>query len=46
MDRKQTSEIDEVRQWIAALAGQPVIFTLDALHCQKKQSNRLYEIRV
>ena len=25
----------DVRQLIAALAGQPVVFTLDALHCQK-----------
>lgn len=41
MDNKQTSEIEVVRQLIAALAGQPVVFTLDALHCQKKQSNRL-----
>jgi hypothetical protein len=41
MDNKQTSEIDGVRQLIAALAGQPVVFTLDALHCQKKPSNRL-----
>lgn len=41
MDNKQTSEIAVVRQLIAALAGQPVVFTFDALHCQKKQSNRL-----
>ncbi|MBW4523099.1 MAG: ISAs1 family transposase [Scytolyngbya sp. HA4215-MV1] len=41
MDNKQTSEIEVVRQLIGALAGQPVIFTLDALHCQKKQSNKL-----
>jgi len=41
MDNKQTSEIEVVRQLIQALAGQPIVFTLDALHCQKKQSNRL-----
>lgn len=41
MDNKQTSEIHVVRQLIDALAGQPVIFTLDALHCQKKQFNKL-----
>lgn len=41
MDNKQTSEIEVVRQLIAALAGQPAVFTLDALHCQKKQSNKL-----
>lgn len=41
MDNKQTSEIEVVRQLIAAFAGQPVVFTLDALHCQKKQSPKL-----
>lgn len=35
IENKQTSEIEVVRQLIAALAGQPVVFTLDALHCQK-----------
>jgi hypothetical protein len=40
MNNKQTSEIEVVRQLIAALAGQPVVFTLDALHCQKKQSTK------
>lgn len=37
MNNKQTSEIEVVRQLIAALVGQPVVFTLDALHCQKKR---------
>lgn len=41
MDNKQSSEIEVMRQLIAALAGQPVVFTLDALHCQKKPSIRL-----
>lgn len=41
MDNKQTSEIEVVRQLIGALAGQPIVFTLDALHCQKKRSNKL-----
>jgi hypothetical protein len=41
MDNKQISEIEVVRQLIAALAGQPVRFTLDALHCQKKRSSKL-----
>ncbi len=36
MDNKQTSEIELVRQLIQTLAGQPVVFTLDALHCKKK----------
>ncbi|MBC7970005.1 MAG: ISAs1 family transposase, partial [Verrucomicrobia bacterium] len=40
MHNKQTSEIEVVRQLIAALAGQPVVFTLDALHCPKKQSTK------
>lgn len=35
------SEVEVVRQLIAALAGQPVVFTLDALHCQKKRLSRL-----
>jgi hypothetical protein len=35
MNNKQTSEIEVVRQLIAALSGQPIVFTLDALHCQK-----------
>ncbi|NJR38683.1 MAG: ISAs1 family transposase [Leptolyngbyaceae cyanobacterium CSU_1_4] len=41
MDNKHISEIEVVRQLIAALVAQPIVFTLDALHCQKKQSNRL-----
>lgn len=39
MDNKHISEIEVVRQVIATLAGQPIVFTLDALHCQKKQSH-------
>ena len=41
MENKKTSEIEVVRQLITALAGDPVVFTLDALHCQKKRLNRL-----
>jgi hypothetical protein len=41
MNNQQTSEIEVVRQLIAALAGQPIVFTLDALHCQKKRSSKL-----
>lgn len=41
MNNKQTSEIEVVRQLIVALAGQPIAFTLDALHCQKKQWPKL-----
>jgi hypothetical protein len=41
MNNKQTSEIEVVRQLIAALSGQPLVFTLDALHCQKKRSHKL-----
>ncbi|HIK40394.1 MAG TPA: transposase [Thermoleptolyngbya sp. M55_K2018_002] len=33
--------MEVVRQLIAALAGQSVVFTLDALHCQKKRLSRL-----
>jgi predicted transposase YbfD/YdcC len=35
-ENKYISEIEVVRQIITALAGQPIVFTLDALHCQKK----------
>lgn len=42
MDNKQISEIAVVRQLIGALAGQPVVFTLDALHCQKKRLPKLF----
>jgi hypothetical protein len=35
MHNKQTSELEIVRQLIAALAGKPIVFSLDALHCQK-----------
>lgn len=41
MNNQQTSEIEVVRQLIAALARQPIVFTLDALHCQKKRSSKL-----
>jgi hypothetical protein len=41
MNNKQTSEIDTMQALITALAGQPVVFTFDALHCQKKQLPRL-----
>lgn len=34
-DNKQGSEQVVVEQLIQALAGQPVVFTFDALHCQK-----------
>lgn len=42
MSNKQTSEIEVVRQLIAALAGQPFVFTLDALHCQKNTQPNSY----
>ena len=41
MENKCCSEIEVVRQLITALARQPIVFSLDALHCQKKLSNRL-----
>lgn len=41
MNNKQVSEIEVVRQVITALAGQPIVFTLDALHCQKKRLPKL-----
>jgi len=34
-ENKQRSALEVVRQVIAALAGQLIVFTLDALHCQK-----------
>lgn len=36
-DNKQGAEQGVVEQLIQALAGQPVVFTFDALHCQKKR---------
>jgi hypothetical protein len=36
-NNKQGSEQVVVEQLIQALAGQPVVFTFDALHCQKKR---------
>ncbi|PZD75367.1 hypothetical protein C1752_00185 [Acaryochloris thomasi RCC1774] len=41
MENKKSSAIEVVRQLITALSGQPVVFTLDALHCQKKQRHTL-----
>ena len=38
---KHINEIEVVRQIITALAGQPIVFTLDALHCQKKRLSPL-----
>jgi hypothetical protein len=40
-NNKHTSEIEVVRQLIAGLSGRPIVFTLDALHCQKKRSSKL-----
>jgi hypothetical protein len=40
MNNKHISELEVVRQLIAALAGQPIVFTLDALHAQKKLSSK------
>lgn len=40
-ENKHISEIEVVRQVITALSGQPIVFTLDALHCQKKRSRQL-----
>lgn len=36
MANKQISEITVVEQLISEFSGQQVVFTLDALHCQKK----------
>jgi hypothetical protein len=41
MNNQQTSAIEAVRRLIAALAGKPLVFTLDALHCQNKRSHKL-----
>ncbi|MER3494569.1 MAG: hypothetical protein C4323_21330 [Mastigocladus sp. ERB_26_2] len=40
MDNKHTSEIATVQNLIAILDLKGVVFSLDALHCQKKQSNK------
>ncbi|MBD1877872.1 MULTISPECIES: hypothetical protein [unclassified Coleofasciculus] len=37
MSNKHMSEVAIVQQLISEFCGQQVIFTLDALHCQKKQ---------
>lgn len=39
MENQHTSELEVVQQSIRALAGAPIVFTFDALHCQKKRSN-------
>ena len=41
MENKKTSEIETGLQVIEALAGQPIVFTFDALHTQKKQLRKL-----
>lgn len=40
MDNKHTSEIATVQNLIAILDLKGVVFSFDALHCQKKQSNK------
>ena len=40
MALKQKSEITVVQQLVSEFQGQRVLFTLDALHCQKKQLNK------
>lgn len=42
MSNQELSEIEVVREVIRSLQGQPVVFTLDALHCQKKPYSRLW----
>jgi hypothetical protein len=37
MNHQQTSAMAAPRPWLAALAGQPIGFTLDALHGQKQR---------
>ncbi|NEQ25551.1 MAG: ISAs1 family transposase [Microcoleus sp. SIO2G3] len=39
IENQHTSELEVVRQSIAALSGASIVFTFDALHCQKKRSN-------
>jgi len=41
-ENKHISELEVVRQVMTALAGQPLVFTLEALHCQKKRSRQLF----
>lgn len=41
MENKKTSEITTVRELLEILDLKGVVFTLDALHCQKKPSMRL-----
>lgn len=40
-DNQAGSEQVQVQQLIQALDGQPIVFTFDALHCQKKPSSGL-----
>ena len=37
MSNKKISEVAIVQELISEFCGQQVVFTLDALHCQKKQ---------
>ena len=41
MNNKQESEINVVRELLEVLGLKGVVFTLDALHCQKKPSKQL-----
>lgn len=38
-ETKTTSELTVVQTWLETLALEGVVFTLDALHCQKKRRN-------
>ena len=40
MSQKENSEIAVVQQLVSEFQGQRVLFTMDALHCQKKQLNK------
>jgi predicted transposase YbfD/YdcC len=41
MENKKESEISVIQQLLSQLKLENHVFTMDALHCQKKQSKRL-----
>ena len=44
MSNKKESEINVVEHLIEEFRGCQVVFTMDALHCQKKQSKELSQV--
>lgn len=44
ISNKKISEVAILQQLISEFCGQQVVFTLDALHCQKKQHHSLFTV--